>query len=400
MSRKILLLGGTCYALPVIESAHKLDCKVITCDYLPGNIAHKFSDSYENVSIVDKKAVLETADRLNVDGIMSFACDPGVTTAAYVAEKLGLPSCGSYESVCILQNKKRFRKLLTEHSFNVPKSEGYRSAKEALNHIEDFCLPVIVKPVDCAGSKGVTKVDIIENLETAIEYALNNSIEKEFIVEEFLESKGYPSDSECFSVNGELQFVSYSAQRFDRECKNPYTPAAFTWIPTISKKQQNHLTSELQRLLKILNMGTSIYNVETRESIDGRAYIMEVSPRGGGNRLAEMLRFSTGVDLIEYAVKAALGDRIGPFPVSQVDESWAEIILHSRHGGTFKGLHISDEIKKFIIETDLWVSRGDSIEAFSGANRAIGTLVLRFENKTFMSKVMENPSEYVTVKVE
>ena len=111
MSKKLLLLGGSRYALPVIESAHKMDCKVITCDYLPGNIAHRHSDGYENINIVDKKAVLETASRLNVDGIMSFACDPGVTTAAYVAEKLGLPSCGSYESVSILQNKKKFRKI-------------------------------------------------------------------------------------------------------------------------------------------------------------------------------------------------------------------------------------------------------------------------------------------------
>ena len=160
------------------------------------------------------------------------------------------------------------------------------------------------------------------------------------------------------------------------------------------------MTCELQRLLKILNMGTSIYNVETRESTDGKAYIMEVSPRGGGNRLAEMLRFSTGVDLIEYAVKAALGDQIEPFPVSHLDELWAEIILHSRYGGVFKGLRISEELKKSIIETDLWLSKGDRIEAFSGANRAIGTLVLRFEDKASMLKVMEKTSEYVTVEVE
>lgn len=400
MSKKLLLLGGSRYALPVIESAHKMDCKVITCDYLPGNIAHRHSDGYENINIVDKKAVLETASRLNVDGIMSFACDPGVTTAAYVAEKLGLPSCGSYESVSILQNKKKFRKLLVEHGFNVPKSDGFKSASEALKQITEFCFPVIVKSTDSAGSKGVTKVDEIKALKPAIEHALNNSIGKEFIIEEFLESKGHPSDSECFSINGDLQFVSYSSQRFDKKCGNPYTPAAFTWIPTISEKQQSYLTSELQRLLKILHMGTSIYNVESRESIDGKAYIMEVSPRGGGNRLAEMIRFSTGVDLIEYAVKAALGDPIGPLPVGHFDELWAEIILHSRYGGIFKELHIFDKLKKFVVETDLWVSKGDRIETFSGANRAIGTLVLRFEDKATMFEVMEKSSEYIMVETE
>ena len=97
--KRLLLLGGSRYLLPVIEAAHKLGLYVITCDYLPDNIAHKYADEYCNVSIIDKETVLEAAKRLNINGVMSFACDPGVVTAAYVAEKLGLPSCGSYKSV-------------------------------------------------------------------------------------------------------------------------------------------------------------------------------------------------------------------------------------------------------------------------------------------------------------
>ncbi len=400
MSKRILLLGGSRYALPVIESAHKQDCKVITCDYLPNNIAHKYSDGYENVSIVNKDAVLEVAKKLKADGIMSFACDPGVVTAAYVAEKLGLPSCGPYESVCILQNKIKFRKFLEDNGFHTPRADGFKNMNEALERIEEFIFPVIVKPADSAGSKGVTKAESAAELKLAIKQALKYSNDNEFIIEEFLESKGYPSDSECFSVKGELQFISFCAQRFDRECSNPYTPAGFTWIPTISEGHQKELRAELQRLLKLLNMETSLYNVETRECVDGRAYIMEVSPRGGGNRLAEMLRFSARVDLIDYAVRAALGYRLGPIPPYRLDDSWAEIILHSRHEGRFKDLHISDELKKFVIETDLWVSKGDEVTNFSGADKALGTLVLRFDDKAFMSKVMDRPSEYISVEVE
>ena len=85
--KKIMLLGGARYALPVIEAAHKLVIYVITCDYLPDNIAHKYSDEYANVSIIDKEAVLAKAKELEIDGILSFACDPVVSTAAYVAEK-------------------------------------------------------------------------------------------------------------------------------------------------------------------------------------------------------------------------------------------------------------------------------------------------------------------------
>ena len=108
--KKLMLLGGGRYLLPAIEAAHKLGAYVITADYLPDNYAHKFSDEYVNVSIIDKEAVLKVAQEKKIDGIMAFACDPGVVPAAYVAEKMGLPQTGPYESVCILQNKRRFRK--------------------------------------------------------------------------------------------------------------------------------------------------------------------------------------------------------------------------------------------------------------------------------------------------
>ena len=79
-----MILGGSRYILPVIQAAHKLGCYVITCDYLPDNIAHRYSDEYCNISIIDKNGVLEAADRLNIDGIMSFACDPGEIGRAHV----------------------------------------------------------------------------------------------------------------------------------------------------------------------------------------------------------------------------------------------------------------------------------------------------------------------------
>jgi len=99
--KRLMILGGARYAIPVIRVAHEIGCYVITCDYLPDNIAHKYSDEYCNVSIIEKDAVLDAAQRLRIDGIMSFACDPGVVTAAYVAEKMGLPSVGSYEAFSI-----------------------------------------------------------------------------------------------------------------------------------------------------------------------------------------------------------------------------------------------------------------------------------------------------------
>ena len=157
--KKILLLGGIYYLKPAIDAAHQLGLYVITCDNVPNNLAHQWSDEYINASIIDKEQILSIAREKQIDAILSYAVDPGVTTAAYVAEQLGLPNVGPYKSVEILQNKALFRQFLTEHNFNVPKAKGYKSVQEAQKDQYNWDYPIIVKPVDSAGSKGVTRVN-------------------------------------------------------------------------------------------------------------------------------------------------------------------------------------------------------------------------------------------------
>ena len=104
---------------------------------------------------------------------------------------------------------------------------------------------------------------------------------------------------------------------------------------------------------------------------------MECSPRGGGNRLAEMIRYMTGVDMITNIVKSALGMELDVIEQKELKDNWAEIILHSEKEGTFEKLWISEEISSNIVENDLWIETGTHVGGFSGANEAIGTMVLK-----------------------
>lgn len=381
--KKLMLLGGLRYLLPVIEAAHRHGIHVITVDYRPDNIAHRYSDEYHNVSIIDKDAVLALAQELQIDGIMSFAVDPGVVAAAYTAEKMGLPFQCSYEAACILQNKSRFRQFLADNGFNVPNARGYSEAGEALNDIDYFNWPVIVKPVDSAGSKGVTRVDDPAQLPAAIAHALDCSPSRHFIIEDFLEKEGYSSDTDSFSVDGDLVFCTFNNQYFDADAENEYTPAAYSWPSSLSQDVQDELRSELQRLVSLLDMKTGLYNIETRLCTNGKAYIMEVSPRAGGNRLIEMLKYVTGEDIVERATLAAVGEKFQPVNrgADQSRQSIVELILHANQPGAFVRLDIAPEVKPLIIEEDLWVKPGDIVETFTGANMAIGTLALKADTQ-------------------
>lgn len=397
--KRLMLLGGLRYLIPLIQAAHKAGYYVITCDYLPENIAHKYSDEYCNVSIIDKEAVLQAAKEKKIDGIMSFAVDPGVTTAAYVQEQLGLPG-NPYRSVLILQNKDRFRKFLSDNGFNTPAAYSFDNLEDAVKSKETLPYPMIVKPTDSAGSKGVTKVENAEMLEEAARHAFQYSHSGNIIIEQFIEKAGCSSDSDCFSVDGELRFVSFSAQRFDDNAANPYTPSAYSWPSTMTSGQEEYLKAEIQRLLTLLDMRTSIYNIETRIGLDGKAYIMEVSPRGGGNRLSEMLRYATGTDLIENAIRAAVGDPVTDLEQRPYDGHWAEIILHADESGRFEDLQIAEDMKKYVVETDLWVAKGESVESFNGANNAIGTLVMKFESDKMLRDSLSDIASWMKVVVE
>lgn len=398
--KKLMLLGGLRYLLPVIKAAHEQGYYVITADYLPNNIAHKYSDEYCNVSIIDKEAVLKEAQRLQIDGIMSFACDPGVVAASYVQNKMGLPSFGPFESVEILQNKDKFRMFLAKNDFNVPQAKGFDSVEAAYEERYWFPWPVIVKPTDAAGSKGVTRVDKAEDLKPALEYAMEHSISGHIIVEEFIDKQGCSSDTDSMSVDGRLVFTSFCAQRFDANAANPFTPAAYSWPSTFTKEQEEYLTSEIQRLVTLLNLKTVVYNIEVRVAPNGKPYIMEMTPRGGGNRLCEMLRYATGVDMITAITRAIVGDPIlEPIEQKPYNGHWAEIILHADKDGVFNRLEISKDLPAEVVEEDLWVDKGDKVESFAGANNAIGTLVLNFKTAEDLEKAILNQSDWLHVVV-
>lgn len=398
--KKLMLLGGIRYLLPVIKAAHEQGYYVITADYIPDNIAHKFSDEYVNVSIIDKEAVLKVAREKQIDGIMSFGVDPGVVSASYVQNQMGLPSFGPFESVEILQNKDKFRAFLTEHGFNVPKAKGFTNAADAMADAAIWDYPIIVKPTDAAGSKGVTRVDNADQLKAAVDYAFEKSISSHIIIEDFIDKAGCSSDTDSMSVDGKLVFTSFCAQRFDLNASNPYTPAAYSWPSTFTAEQEAYLTSEIQRLITLLGLKTVVYNIETRIGTNGKPYIMELTPRGGGNRLCEMLRYSTGVDMITAITRAMVGDPIEPIEQKPYNGHWAEIILHADQDGVFDHLDISKDLPAELVEEDLWVKQGDKVESFEGANNAIGTLVLKFQSAEELEKAITNQRDWLKVVVK
>ena len=396
--KRILLLGGAPTQLPSIIKAKEMGLYVITCDYLPDNPGHKLADEYHNVSTTDKEGVLALAKTLDLDGVLCYASDPSAPTAAYVAEKLGLPG-SPYKSVEILTHKDQFRAFLTENGFNCPRARGFATVEEARADLPNFRLPVMVKPTDSAGSKGVAKLTSLDQLDELAANALSYSREKRFILEEYVEMDGCQVAGDGFSVNGELVFRCFMDDHFCSNNTNPYVPVAASCPMNRPPEVHQKIHATIQRALRLLKMGTQAYNFDIRVDKQGEVWLMEIGPRNGGNMIAQVIQKATDVDLVEWMIRAALGEDCSG--LRQVDCSgyYAYYALHSHVGGHFAGIIYAPGLKSHIDEEHLAVQEGDDIIPFTGSNGTLGILLLKFDSMTEMFDTIANIEHFLTIRV-
>lgn len=400
--KKVLLLGGSYFQIPSVKTAKELGYYTITCDYLPDNPGHKYADEYYNISTTDKEAVLELAQKLNIDGIVCYASDPAAPTAAYVAERMGLPT-SPYKSVEILANKDKFREFLTSNGFLVPKAKGYayQEIDRMLEEVTEFKFPVMVKPVDSSGSKGVRKVDSIDGMVEAVEEAMKYSRSKRFIVEEYVEKYGYQIAGDGFSVDGKLVFRCFANEHFDASGINPYVPVGESWPYFMPERVHDKIHAEIQRALSLLEMKTQAYNFDIRIDSEENVYLMEIGPRNGGNLIAQVTQYATGVDMVSYTIKAAMGEDCHDLHMEKPIGYWANYMVHSQKAGVLRKIQIDEKFKEEnIVEFDMFFKPGDYVEAFTGSNGTLGTMILKFKSQEEMLEKMDHMEKWVTVIVE
>ena len=400
--RTLLLLGGSAQQIIAIETAIRMGLRTVLCDYLLDNPGQYHADKFYQVSTTDKEAILKVAVDEKIDGILAYASDPAAPTAAYVAEKLGLPG-SPYESVEILCNKDRFRQFLKENGFCTPEASGYSTIDEALDALRSnrFSFPVIVKPVDSSGSKGVSRIDDVSGAESKLQYAMSFSRSQRIIIEEYVEKYGYQIAGDGLSIDGNLVFRYFANDHFDPKCVNPFVPISASFPYNMPEEVQDKVHNEIQRLLSLLQMGTTTYNFDLRIDKDYNVYLMEVAPRDGGNYIPDIIKYATGVDLVECSVKAAIGEQIDVSTFGKPQGYWSYYAVHSYVDGILDHVYIKPEVEKNnIVENHLIKNPGDEIKAFTGANTTLGILLMKFDSMEQMLHMMDHSEEWIEVKMK
>ena len=401
MKKKILLLGGSAQQVIAIKTAKRLGYDTVLCDFLPDNPGQYHADAFYLVSTTDKQAVLEVARKEQVSGVLAYASDPAAPTAAYVAGQMGLPG-NPYQSVELLCNKDLFRKFLAENDFCTPKAKGYGSVDSANADLQTdvFRFPVIVKPVDSSGSKGVSRIDRKEDAPAALAYAMSFSRDKRIIVEDYLEAYGYQIAGDGLSVDGKLVFRYFANDHFNPACVNPFVPISASFPYNMPSWIHDKIHDEIQRLLTLLGMRTCTYNFDIRIDRDYNVYLMEIAPRDGGNYIPQCIRYATGVDLVECSVRAAMGMPISENLSMNGSGYWAYYAVHSLHDGILEKIEIDPSVEKNnIVENHILKVPGDAIHAFTGANTTLGILVMKFDSMEQMLDMMDCSEKWINIRL-
>ena len=394
------MLGGSIYQTYAIKEAVKLGYYVITCDYLPGNPGHKFAHEYYNVSTTDKEAVLALARELKVDGVVAYASDPAAPTAAYVCEKLGLPT-SPFRSVEILSKKHLFRKYLADNGFNVPKANSYTKFEEAEQDLENFHLPVMVKPVDSSGSKGVNKLTDPAQLKAFFEDALSYSRDKIVLIEEFIVKNGPQISGDAFSVDGKLVFHCLGNEFYSTKVDKDFAPLGECWPTVMPQEVIDTLAEDLQRLISSLGMRSNAYNVEAIYGTDGKVYILELGARSGGSLIPQVTALATGVDMVPYVIKAAMGEDCSDLKMAPVKGFWSNYMAHSNETGLYDGIEYDKEFgEKHLVDYVTDTQLGDPVHKYRDAQDCVGELILKYGSQEEMFDIIENMDRHFRIKTK
>lgn len=397
--KKVLMLGGSMQQIPAIKRAKEMGFYVITCDYLPNNPGHKYADEYYNVSTTDLDGVLELAKKLNVDGIVPYASDPAAPTAAYVSEKLGIPG-NPYDSVKLLTEKDLFRDFLAKNGFCTPKASGYVTYEQAAADIDNYKFPIMVKPVDSSGSKGVVKVYDKSGLKDAVEEALMYSRGKRFIVEEFIVKKGYQVSGDGFSVDGRLVFTSYGNELYSGKGTREYVALGEFWPTMLTPEQREKVDAELQRLITALGMKTSAYNIEVILDKDDNVYILELGPRNGGSYIPQLIKYATGVDLVDYTLLGAVGLDCSDLKMAETTGFWSNYMILSTVSGKFEKIWFDEDFKKNnLLDVYCTYNKGDKVTAYQNTSHSLGTIIFKANSFEEIKEIAENIEKYYRVVV-
>lgn len=401
--KTILLLGGARHQVPAIKAARGLGLRTVLCDYLPDNPGQFEADVFYQLSTTDREAMLRVARDEGVDGVLAFGTDVALPSAGYVSEQLGLAS-NTLESIEVLSDKHLFRAALERLGLPCPgfvSLQGQMPFDEAKQLVDGLRYPIIVKPTDSSGSKGVTVLQTSDSeaLRTALVHAAEYNRNGTLVAEEFIHrTEPLIVGGDICVQHGEIVFWGLM-QAIRDEAVGGLVPVGEAYPAQLDAALMGRIRADLQRLVSGLGLRFGEMNVEVLVGPDDTPYIIELAGRAGGNMIPTQLSDASGIDLVEANVRMAMGDNSLDLHFDGADAAYATFMLHSAVEGSLVGVTYDEAVRKHLYREELFVAPGDHVEALVNSSQNVGIAFLRFDDPNEMWEMLPQINDLVQVHV-
>ncbi len=385
----LLVLNGSHSEIPLIQAARRLGYQVTTTGNAPGLIGHRFADRYLPADYSDPQAVLEVARRIGAEAIVSCANDFGIITAAEVCDVLGLPGHDDADTTHLLHTKDRFKKLAARLALDTPPAVWFDNLDDALDHRPD--LPVIVKPVDLTGGKGVARVHQARDYPAAVTRAFEMSRAGRIVVEPLFE--GSQHSLTTFLVAGKVVF-----HYCDNEHShfNPFYVNASSSPADHGHRHLPGLIDNIERIAAELNLVDGVFHVQYLASHD-RFTIIDITRRCSGDLYPVPLTRATGLDWGEWIVRAETGRNCQDIPRPSQKGYHGRYCVMSRRTGRVIAVKIDPRLRPYIVDQLFWFGTRERID--DPMNQKVGMLFLEYPSREIMEEITATLPDLVRIQL-
>ena len=301
----VLFVGAGRHQRRAIAHARELGLRTVAVDRNPEALGFPEADAFEVVDFSDVPGVIEVARRHEVDGVLTVSADRAVPVFAEIAETVGLPGIGT-DTARLMTHKVAMRRLLADAGVPQPRFAAVRTLDEARRAARTVGFPSVLKPADSGGQRGVFRLESADDLERHLHAALAESPTEEAIVEGFQD--GLELNGLVVARDGNVELLTLS----DR-LRPPGIGFGVGWIHVYPSTLFSDTLREAERVavhaVHALGLENGIAFPQVIAA-DGRAWLVEVAARIPGGQMADLARHAVGVDLVEIALKQALGEPV------------------------------------------------------------------------------------------
>ncbi len=340
--KKLAVIGASYLQLPLVRKAQEMGLEVHCFAWEDEAVCKDVADYFYPIDVKKKEEILEVCQRVGINGITTIAADLPVPTINYVASRMGLIS-NSDEYSQTTTNKHMMHRCFLENDIPSPKFTLVDS--NGSYHLRGFEFPLIVKPTDRSGSKGVEKVLDPVQLDASIQRAQDVSFRKEAIIEEFVTGREISVES-----------ISFEGKHYILQMTDKVTTGA-PYFVELEHHQPSSLPENIQKRVKeivlhaldALHIQYGAAHSELKITENDDIKVIEIGARMGGDFIgSNLVQLSTGYDFLQGVVEVA----IGKFHEPQLTE-------HNHSGVYF----LSEETKRLKPIIEKWKDLPEIIEA-------------------------------------